>query len=480
MRMIKIANLVSVVLMTGCSVFPQYTKPVIKTAETWQASMPHDGNVANLMDWWAQFNDPALNQMLQAAQADSPTLDKAMANIKSARANVTTAQAQALPSITGSASANRSKGSSGSVNAGSSAGGATTTITGALDAAWEIDLFGGIKFSKQAAQARLEAKQADWHLARVSLAAEVASDYVSYRACELSVAAYVKALDSKKETLRLTAILANAGFSAPADAALAEASMRASESTLIAQKTQCDVTVKSLVALTNLPEQNLRALLANQAGIPKPAQLNISSVPADLLTQRPDLVMDERNLAAASADVGIATADRYPTFSLLGSIGRRRIDSSGVSVSSNTWSFGPSISVPIFDAGQRKAEVTKAEANYEIALANYQQDVRSAVKEVEQALVNLESANQREKAERISQEQYAKYYQAAEINWRAGGVSLLSLEDARRQMINAEINQINQQQNQVQYWIALYKALGGGWQEKQATSPKNNTENEAK
>jgi outer membrane protein TolC len=120
--------------------------------------------------------------------------------------------------------------------------------------------------------------------------------------------------------------------------------------------------------------------------------------------------------------------------------------------------------LPIFDAGQRKAEVTKAEASYEIALATYQQDVRNAVKEVEQSLINLESANQRENAERISKEQYAKYYQAAEINWRAGGLSLLSLEDARRQMIDAEISYINQQQNQVQYWIALYKALGGSWQ----------------
>ena len=461
MNVIKIAGLISAMLVTGCSVFPQYVKPEIKTPETWQAKLPHDGKLAELQNWWSQFNDPVLNQLIDAAQADSPTLDIALANIKTARANITTAQAQGLPSLTGNASATRSKSTSG-VSTGS--GGIVNSISGSLDATWEIDLFGGIGFSKQAAQARLEAQQTSWHDARVSLAAEVATNYVSYRACQMNVTSYQKALDSKKETARLTNVLAQAGFTPPADAALSEASLRASESTLISQQAQCDVTAKSLVALTNLAEPALRDLLNASAVLPQPTEFSIASLPASLLLQRPDLVVDERSLAAASADIGVATANRYPTISLLGSIGRTNVSSGGSSSSGNTWSFGPSISLPIFDAGQRKAEVTKAEASYEIALATYQQDVRNAVKEVEQSLINLESANQRENAERISKEQYAKYYQAAEINWRAGGLSLLSLEDARRQMIDAEISYINQQQNQVQYWIALYKALGGGWQ----------------
>jgi outer membrane protein, multidrug efflux system len=461
MNVIKLSGLISAMLFAGCSVFPQYVKPEIKTPETWQAKLSHDGKLAELQNWWSQFHDPVLNQLIDAAQADSPTLDIALANIKTARANITTAQAQGLPSLTGNASATRSKNSSG-VSADS--GGLVNSVSGSLDATWEIDLFGGIGFSKQAAQARLEAQQTSWHDARVSLAAEVATNYVSYRACQMNVASYQKALESKKETARLTNVLAQAGFSAPADADLSEASLQASESTLISQQAQCDITVKSLVALTNLTEPVLRSMLGASNAIPQPAQFNIVTLPASLLMQRPNLVVDERNLAAASADIGVATANRYPTVSLLGSIGRTSISSGGTSSSSNTWSFGPSISLPIFDAGKRKAEVTKTEAAYEIALANYKQDVRNAVKEVEQALINLDSANQRENAERISKERYAKYYQAAEINWRAGGLSLLSLEDARRQMIDADISYINQQQNQVQYWIALYKALGGGWQ----------------
>jgi outer membrane protein, multidrug efflux system len=193
MNDIKIAGLLSVLLMTGCSVFPQYVKPEIKTPETWQATLSHSGKLVALENWWSQFNDPALNQLIDAAQADSPTLDIAVANIKSARANVTTALAQGLPSLTGNASATRSKSGSSVSNNSSSA---VSSVSGSLDATWEIDLFGGIGFSKQAAQARLEANETNWHDARVSLAAEVATNYVSYRACQMNVSSYQKALDS--------------------------------------------------------------------------------------------------------------------------------------------------------------------------------------------------------------------------------------------------------------------------------------------
>lgn len=478
------------VLMSGCSIFPEYIKTAIKLPDSWQAKLPkdnqakdtvsneklpHNGNVSQLIDWWGQFNDPALSQLLKAAEADNPTIDIALANIKSARASSISAAAQGLPSVTGNASITRSQ--SATSNGINRSSGISTSTVGALDASWEIDLFGGIKFAKQAAEARVEAKQNDWHTARVSLAAEVATNYVDYRACQLSVTAYQQAMTSKNETSRLTKILADAGFSAPADAALAEASLLSTESSLINQQAQCDNTVKALVALINITEPALREILLTSAAktLPQPAEFNVESVPANLITQRPDLIADERNLAAASADTGVATANRYPSLSLIGSIGRSKISGSSFSSNGNTWSFGPSLTLPIFDGGQLKSQVTIAEANYAIALATYQQDVRSAVKEVEQTLVNLDSAVRRESAEKISAAQYRNYYQATEINWRAGGISLITLEDARRQLITAELSHITQQKDRVQYWIALYKALGGGWQATDSTTEKVNT-----
>ena len=157
----------------------------------------------------------------------------------------------------------------------------------------------------------------------------------------------------------------------------------------------------------------------------------------------------------------MAQADLYPSLSLSGSIS---ISASPGSSALTTWSLGPSLSIPLFDAGKRRAAVDSARASYQSAQASFRQGVRTAVKEVEQALVNLDSTARRaEEAERAADD-YRRYFRATEANWRAGGESLLTLEEARRSALSAQINLITLQRDRVEYWIALYKALGGGWQ----------------
>jgi len=488
MRVGLLAMLTSSSILAGCSVFPDYVRPAINTPAHWQAQRMDASGAAEFLDWWRQFDDPVLTRLLLAAEQDNPTLEQAVASIATARASLAGADAGGLPTLTGKSTYSRSMGGSAygtssqtttSTSAGFSTG-ITQILSGSLDASWELDLFGKFSFNQQAEQARLTAAELTWQSAKVSLAAEVASDYVSYRACELAAAAYQNAIASKQDIAHLTEILAHVGFSSSADGVLAEASQLASESSLIAKRAECDNTVKALVALTDLAEADLRAWLVSGSGsgIPTPAQFKVDSVPADLLTQRPDLVADERKLAAASADIGNAVAKRYPSVSLSGSIGKRKIDSTGLTLTSNTWSIGPTITLPIFDGGELRSKVNSAEASYASALATYRSDIRAAIKEVEQALVNLSSAEQREITEGRSAEQYRQYFRAAEINWRAGSLSLLSLEDARGQMITQEISHITQQQNRVQYWIALYKALGGGWSADAAQLSAHNGRNE--
>lgn len=487
MRAAILAILVGSGVLAGCSVFPDYVRSAIDTPAQWQAQRTDVGRATELLDWWRQFNDPVLTRLLQAAEQDNPTLEQAVASIASARASLVGAEASGLPSLTGTTAYSRSKGGSaygtGSQTAtgtsSSVSSGITQILSGSLDASWELDLFGKFAFNRQAEQARLTASELTWQNAKISLAAEVASNYVNYRACELAATAYQNAIASKQDTARLTGVLARAGFSASADAVLAEASLHAGESSLLAQRVECDNTIKALVALTDLAEAELRGLLADGNGIPTPAQFQVNSVPADLLTQRPDLAADERKLAAASADIGNAVAKRYPSVSLTGSIGKRKTETTGFTLSSNTWSIGPTITLPIFDGGELRSKVDSAEAGYASALATYRSDIRAAIKEVEQALVNLSGAEQREIAEGRSAKQYRQYFQAAEINWRAGGLSLLSLEDARGQMITQEISHISQQQNRVQYWIALYKALGGGWRDQNTQLSADNNRSEA-
>ncbi len=450
--------------LAGCSVLEEYIRPKPATPAQWQAPLPHGGQMASLKDWWAQFHDPVLDELLAKAQQESPSLELALANIRAARANLATAYAQGIPTLSGTGSFTESKGANAAL------GTSTIKITsGTLDASWELDLFGKVKAGKQAAKAQLASRELAWHDARMSLAAEVANNYVNYRGCQQTVTALQQALDSRRETARLTAISSKAGFTSPAELALAEAATQASISTLAGQQAECEGLVKALVALTNVAEPELRTLLAQGQALPQPAMFDVQGLPAELLTRRPDLVRDERNLAEASANIGISKAALYPSLSLTGSIGYRQTAINGTVFRGQTWSYGPSLKLPIFDGGASKAAVEADRATFDNLLATYKQNVRNAVKEVEQALVNLDSASRRAESEQASATRYAQFFKATELHWKAGGADLLTLEDARRQKLNAELNVITQQKNRVLQWIALYKAFGGDWLEQQVS-----------
>lgn len=445
--------------VSACTLMPAYQSPSPVAPSHWQEALPHGGDTVKLVNWWSQFNDPVLTDLLQAAEKDNPSLEKAAAAIREARATITSSKAAGLPAVTGTASDIRS--SSNNLQHLPSA----TTRTAELDASWEIDLFGAVRYATESAQAKAEARVSDWHKARVSLAAEVASNYVSYRACQQQVVAYEAELASQRETARLTETLAKAGFNAPADANLARASVATTSATLTSQQESCDLTVKSLVALTGIEENALRAkLAADKTEIPAPAGFAVDDIPAVQISQRPDVMTAERTLAAAYADIGSAEADRYPRLSLLGTITASAISGA----SATTWSFGPSLSAPLFDAGKRKANAEAARARYDQSLADYKQTVRNAVEETEQALVRLASATKRESDARTAAANYRAYLAASEQLWKSGGMSLLDLENARRSSISADLNVITLKSDQVNDWIALYKALGGDWQSARA------------
>ncbi len=195
--------------------------------------MPHGGQEAKLIDWWSQFKDPVLTRLLQAAEADSPTLEKSAAVIAQSRAAIVSSRADLFPSLNGQLSSTRASATPPLTGTQS-----TTGVT--VDAAWEIDLFGSVRRATEAARARLQGAERDWHEARVSLAAEVATDYTNYRACQLLVVADQHETDSRRETARLTTISEEAGFTAPADGNLATARAASASADLIAQQAECD------------------------------------------------------------------------------------------------------------------------------------------------------------------------------------------------------------------------------------------------
>ncbi len=454
-----IALLLMVCGLSACqTVGPVYQAPApIPSSLTWQAALPHQEGAVSLADWWRQFHDPVLSKLLEHAEKTSPNLELAMARISEVRAGLVAAKANELPSVNGGASS----GLSGDFDNG----GHRARAGFSVDSQWEVDLFGAVKHTNEAANARVDARVADWQHARVSLAAEVANVYVNWHTCQTMLGVYERTLLSRQEIYRLTKLRVDAGFAAAMDAKLLAASVADNQAQRENQRSECGLLVKSLVTLTGLSEPHLRDLLQQApAGIPQAPVFAVSSLPVQLLSQRPDLAATERDLAASSAEIGSAEANRYPRLALMGSIGVDVNVVSGTLGHSLPWSFGPSLSVPLFDADKRSAAVTAATARYEQALARYQQSVRLAVQEVESALVRLQGVQAKQRSIEESASSYQSFFESTEAAWKAGSASLLNVEDARRNRVGSELAALQWQRDTTIQWIALYKALGGGWQ----------------
>ncbi|WP_324886298.1 efflux transporter outer membrane subunit [Polaromonas sp.] len=430
-------------------------------AATPVTGLPHQGNLSDLSQWWQQQGDPLLAELVAAAQAVSPTVATARSRIEQSRATRVAAGAALLPSLDASASATRGR----SQPAGAATAPVATTMQAGLQTAWELDLFGGQSASRNAAQLRYEGSQAQWHDARVLVAAEVANQYYSLRTCDRLARVTRSDAASRAETGRLAALSADAGFTAPATASLARASAAESNGRATQQAAQCELDLKALVALTALQEPYLRSkLAATPFDIEKIAPVFVASVPAEALAQRPDVFNAEREVAAASADVGSAQAERYPRLSLSGSIAANRVSSRGVSTDFNTWSIGPlALSLPLFDGGRRAADVDSAQARYDEAAAVYRGRVRQAVREVEEALITLQSTAARSEDARIAAEGYRASFTGTDARYQGGLASLVELEDARRTLLAAETALLSLQRERASAWVALYRAMGGGW-----------------
>lgn len=450
--------------LSACALAPpsQVTAPA---PAQWHTPLPHQGSLTDLNGWWRQQGDLLLVRLIDAAQAASPTVADAGARIAQSRAQRVAASAALLPSLDLGASVSRA-------NQQSTLPGGTTSQV-ALQSAWEIDVFGGRRADRNAAQARLAGATAGWHEARVAVAAEVGAQYYNLRACEQLLAVASQDAASREDTSRLTRLTADAGFQAPATAALARASAADARARATFQRALCDIDVNTLAALTAIEAPALRAQLAASRPVAAPA-IAIASLPAEVLAQRPDVFAAEQAVAAASFDVGSAQAARYPRLSLSGSIGAANFRTGGENIQTDTWTIGPlALGLPIFNAGRLAANVDAARARYDAAAVTYRAKVRQAVAEVENAMVNLNSSASRSSDAQVSLEGYRAAFTAAEDRYKNGLGSLLELEDARRTRLAAENAVVTLERERSNAWIALYRAAGGGWTPSANTTPTN-------
>jgi NodT family efflux transporter outer membrane factor (OMF) lipoprotein len=400
-----------------------------------------------------------LPQLVQQAQQQHPSLALALARLQEARAGTQAARGGLWPVVNAGAQASRA------ATVTLPARVLSTQASVGVDAAWEIDLFGGQQAALQAAQAREQQGAAGWHDARVSLAADVAQAYVGLRACQALLAVLDQEARSQARTAELTQLKVKAGLDAPANGALAEAGAADAANRQVAQQADCEAGVKLLVLLTGADEPALRTQLQATTGrLPQPRSFDVGMLPAQLLTQRPDLAAAQLEHPAAAADVAGAQAARWPRLSLAGNLAQASVRSGGLTVDGIGFGFGPTLSLPLFDAGRRAAAVDAAQARYEAARAGLQLKLAGAVRETEEALLRLDAAARREADARRAAEGFVGYYNAAQERWRLGAGSLIEMEDARRVALGAQAGLIGVQRERVAAWITLYKALGGGWQ----------------
>ena len=462
-------------LLIGCSVGPDYqaAKSVMPPAwlEGWSIGI--DAQPAELARWWTEFNDPLLNSLVERAAQSNLDLYVAEARIREARASQVLSEAGEWPTVdvSGSYSRNRSSGNAvGSPTQGAVAAPRSTNNleqnfyrTG-FDAGWEIDVFGGTRRSVEAARANVEAAIEDRRDVLVTLLGDVAKNYIDLRGGQRQLAVTQANLQAQQEILRLTRIRFDAGLASDLETAQAEGLAQTTAAQIPTLESGIKQITYRLDLLLGAQPGTTWNELSGQSPIPAlPPQAHVG-LPAELLRRRPDIRRAERQLAAATAQIGAATADLYPKFSLLGTFGLQSISASDwFTAQSRFWSIGPTIRWPVFDAGKIRANIEIRNAQQEQALKLYEKSVLSALGDVESALVNYGK----------EQTRYRSLLAAVNANRRAldmsndlytqGLVAFLNVLDAERAVYASENDLAQSEAIMASNLVALYKALGGGW-----------------
>jgi multidrug efflux system outer membrane protein len=469
-------------LAASCAVGPDYVPPQTEVPAAWEGVTPPapsepsvpTGRPATLVEWWKAFDDPTLTSLVERAVFANLDVRLAEARIRQARAARGVAAAGLWPTVNASATYQRSL-------SGGARGSGITTATGTrttrnldaidlfqdgLDAAWELDIFGGVRRNIEASQADLQAAVEDRRDVLVSLIGELGTGYINLRGFQQQIAIARKNLEAQEHTAEITQKRHEVGFASGLDVANAMAQVATTRSQIPVLESSARASIYSLsILLGSEPAALLKELDTEGPIPPTPPEVPVG-LPSDLLRRRPDVRRAEAEIHAATARIGVATADLFPKFSLTGSFGY-----SGNTASSLThwehrfWAFGPGATWSVFDAGAIRWNIEIQNALQEQTLLTYQKTVLTALKDVEAALV----AYVKEQEHRtILSEAVMNNRKAVDLSlklYTAGRTDFLNVLNAQRSLYVSEDALVQSVRDVSGNLIALYKALGGGWEE---------------
>jgi len=465
--------LVLAALQAGCAVGPDYAAPDFASPSSWTnapAAADAKSTEAALDAWWRVFADPTLNALMDEAVAGNADVASAKAKIREARATRREAAAALAPSLSGSASATPSGGQGTGVagaattSAATASVGASSAFQAGFDASWELDLFGGKSRDLEATVYGEQATEDDLRSTLLTLVGDVGAYYADARGYQARIALARRTVASQRRTADLTRVKFEAGSASAADAAKADAQAASTAADIPTDEAAYAEAVHRLSVLTGRAPGALTDRLETTGPIPAPRSALPAGVPADVLRRRPDVRAAERRLAQATAKIGAAQAALYPDLSLSGSLSTAANRPGDLlRASSVSWSYGPSVSLPIFDGGKLAAERDAAEAQRDEYLAAWRSSVLTALEDVENALVSL--AKERFRARELTKA-VAGYGKAAELSraqYEAGKSSFLDVLDAERSLYSEEDSLIQSRVAIAKDYVGLAKALGGGW-----------------
>ena len=455
-----VAALLAVALGGCAAVGPDYSEPQLAVPAGWSAGTGTDAMDAVLLArWWHGFGDPVLDRLVADALAANLDLAQARARLREARARRGVAGAALAPSVDASLSGSRSRSS------GQSGSGSTRELYSAgFDASWELDVFGGLRRSVEAAQADLEASVESLSDTRVSLAAEVALNYIDLRTAEQRLAIAEESIAYRGENHQIIRWRQQAGLVSELDLAQATTDLESTRAVLPPLRTAVIEAKNRLAVLLGRNPGELESLVHADRPIPLAAGEIVAAIPADTLRQRPDVRVAERRLAAQTARLGEAEAARYPSFRLSGSLGLEALELDALADrDANTHSLFGGITAPVFNAGRIAANIEIQDALVEQARLAYRAAVLAALEEVENALTAVANTDAR-RAKLAEAAAAARTTLAiAEYRYASGLADFLSVLDAQRTQLSLDEQLAGSTGELARAQIRLYKALGGGW-----------------
>ena len=454
--MSRLIHILPLLALSACAAGPDYARPqaaALGVPEHYQAPAPA-GAAVGLATWWAQFDDPALTALVDKGLAGNLDIAQSAARLRQAREALFQARSGLLPSIDASAGAGRNFDNERADSSSFSLG---------ADAAWQIDLFGGIGRSVEASRAELAAAGYDLENVRTATAAEIARNYMLARSAQASLKIARETLVTQDDNLEIAGFRVQAGLASSLDQEQARQQRAATAASIPTLEQSFTAAANRLAVLTGQAPGAVTAQLTADAPIPLGPDSIAVGIPADTLRQRPDVRAAERSLAATTARIGVAKAQLLPALGISGNVGTSALSVGGLT-DVITGGLFARLAQTLFDGGQRAAAVRAQRAAADGALAAYRQTVLTALEDVENALVALDTAKRRQTELAISFDAANNAAILARSSYRAGLTDFQTLLDAERSLLSSRDSLSRARADQAQTLIQLYLALGGGWQ----------------